>query len=73
MSGIVIIEAGQAGASLAEKLRKEGYDGSVTLVGAEQFPPYERPPLSKSYLLGEIPRARLFLRPEAIYAGNDIP
>lgn len=72
MSGIVIIGAGQAGASLAEKLRKEGYDGSITLVGAEQFPPYERPPLSKSYLLGEIPRERLFLRPEAIYAENDI-
>lgn len=72
MSGIVIIGAGQAGASLAEKLRKEGYDGSVTLVGAEQFPPYERPPLSKPYLLGEIPRERLFLRPEAIYAENDI-
>lgn len=72
MSGIVIVGAGQAGASLAEKLRKEGYDGKVTIIGSEPYPPYERPPLSKSYLLGERTRERLFLRPVAIYAENDI-
>lgn len=72
MSGIVIIGAGQAGASLAERLRKEGYEGKVTLVGAEPFPPYERPPLSKSYLLGKCARERLFLRPREIYEENEI-
>lgn len=72
MGGIVIIGAGQAGASLAEKLRAEDYEGSVTLIGDEPVPPYERPPLSKAYLLGEQAKERLFLRPEAIYAEKDI-
>ncbi|NNE89993.1 MAG: NAD(P)/FAD-dependent oxidoreductase, partial [Silicimonas sp.] len=72
MSGIVIIGAGQAGASLAEQLRAEGYDGQVTLIGEEPVPPYERPPLSKAYLLGESEKERLFLRPEAIYAEKGI-
>ena len=72
MSGTVIIGAGQAGASLAQKLRSEGYEGSVTIVGDEPVPPYERPPLSKGYLMGEQAKERLFLRPEAIYAEKDI-
>ena len=48
MSGIVIIGAGQAGSSLALKLRALGYDGDVTLIGDEPVPPYQRPPLSKN-------------------------
>lgn len=72
MGGIVIVGAGQAGATLAETLRSKGYDGPVTLIGAETDPPYERPPLSKAYLLGEMARERLYLRPEAIYAEKDI-
>ncbi|NND41986.1 MAG: FAD-dependent oxidoreductase [Silicimonas sp.] len=72
MSGIVIVGAGQAGATLAETLRSKGYEGPVTLIGAENDPPYERPPLSKAYLLGEMARERLYLRPEAIYAEKDI-
>ena len=72
MSGIVIIGAGQAGASLSEKLRALGYEGTVTLIGGEPEPPYERPPLSKAYLLGESARERLFLRPETIYQEKNI-
>ncbi len=72
MSGIIIIGAGQAGASLAQKLRTDGYDGDVTLIGDEPVPPYERPPLSKGYLLGDQAKERLFLRPEAIYAEKNI-
>ncbi|MDJ1009127.1 MAG: FAD/NAD(P)-binding oxidoreductase [Paracoccaceae bacterium] len=72
MSGIVIVGAGQAGSSLAFKLRDLGYDGPVTLVGEEPEPPYQRPPLSKAYLLGEMARERLYLRPEAAYADRDI-
>lgn len=72
MSGIVIIGAGQAGSSLAFKLRALGYDGTITLVGQEPHPPYQRPPLSKAYLLGELERERLFLRPETAYSENDI-
>ncbi|MCR9126374.1 MAG: FAD-dependent oxidoreductase [Rhodobacteraceae bacterium] len=72
MTGIVVIGAGQAGASLVAELRKQGYDGALTLIGAEPVPPYQRPPLSKSYLLGDMALERLFLRPERFYAENDI-
>ena len=72
MGGILILGAGQAGASLAQKLRAEGYGGEVTLVGDEPVPPYERPPLSKAYLLGEMERERLYLRPPSIYEDKDI-
>ena len=68
MSGVVVIGAGQAGASLVAKLRAEGYAGSITLIGAEPVLPYQRPPLSKKYLLGEMALERLYLRPESFYA-----
>ncbi|SLN29859.1 NAD(P)/FAD-dependent oxidoreductase [Pseudooctadecabacter jejudonensis] len=72
MGHIVVIGAGQAGASLVGKLRTQGYDGDITLLGAEDGPPYQRPALSKAYLLGEMERDRLYLRPRDWYAGNDI-
>jgi 3-phenylpropionate/trans-cinnamate dioxygenase ferredoxin reductase subunit len=72
MSHIAVVGAGQAGASLAMKLRAEGFDGDVTLIGAEAVPPYQRPPLSKAYLLGDMALERLFLRPESFYADNGI-
>ena len=72
MSHIVVIGAGQAGSSLVAKLRKDGFDGDITLIGAETALPYQRPPLSKAYLLGEMEKERLFLRPESFYADNDI-
>jgi len=62
MQQVVIVGAGQAGAAAAAKLRALGYDGSLTLIGAENAPPYQRPPLSKAYLLGEMEQARLWLR-----------
>ncbi|MGB3147864.1 MAG: FAD-dependent oxidoreductase [Paracoccaceae bacterium] len=62
MSGIIIVGAGQAGASLAAKLRALGYQGALTIIGEEPVPPYQRPPLSKAYLLGEMELERLFLR-----------
>jgi 3-phenylpropionate/trans-cinnamate dioxygenase ferredoxin reductase component len=68
MAGVVVVGAGQAGASLVAKLRSEGYDGSVTLIGEEPVPPYQRPPLSKKYLLGDMALERLYLRPESYYA-----
>ncbi|MEL6607926.1 MAG: FAD-dependent oxidoreductase [Pseudomonadota bacterium] len=72
MSHIVVIGAGQAGSSLVAKLRSEGFDGAVTLIGEEPAPPYQRPPLSKKYLLGEMELERLYLRPESFYADQNI-
>ncbi|WP_439154361.1 NAD(P)/FAD-dependent oxidoreductase [Yoonia sp.] len=72
MTHIVVIGAGQAGASLVAKLRSEGFDGDITLIGAEKVPPYQRPPLSKAYLLGEMAQERLYLRPADFYAANNI-
>lgn len=60
--GIVIVGAGQAGATLAARLRNGGYEGPVTLIGDESAMPYQRPPLSKGYLLGEMELDRLYLR-----------
>ncbi len=62
MSGIIIVGAGQAGAALAARLRVLGHDGPLTMIGAENQPPYQRPPLSKGYLLGEMAQERLYLR-----------
>lgn len=72
MAHFVVIGAGQAGASLVAKLRSDGFDGAITLIGAEPVPPYQRPPLSKAYLLGEMEESRLYLRPEDWYRANDI-
>tara|TARA_R110002051_G_scaffold7035_14_gene33119 strand:- start:3705 stop:4919 length:1215 start_codon:yes stop_codon:yes gene_type:complete len=72
MTHIVVIGAGQAGSSLVAKLRTQGFDGQITLVGAEAVPPYQRPPLSKAYLMGEMAEERLYLRPAAFYADHQI-
>ncbi len=72
MSHFIVIGAGQAGASLVAKLRKDGFEGAITLIGAEDSLPYQRPPLSKAYLLGEMEKERLFLRPASFYADNNI-
>ncbi|MDF0603480.1 FAD-dependent oxidoreductase [Psychromarinibacter sp. C21-152] len=72
MDDIVVIGAGQAGASLVAKLRKEGFSGKITLIGEEPALPYERPPLSKAYLMGKVGKERLYLRPESFYRENDI-
>ncbi len=69
---IVIAGAGQAGAALAARLRALGHDGPILLIGQEPVPPYQRPPLSKGYLTGEMARERLFLRPAAWFAENGI-
>ncbi len=71
-AGTVIIGAGQAGLSCAAELRRRKYDGPVTLIGAEPHLPYQRPPLSKGYLSGEMPVERLWLKPEAFYPASDI-
>jgi len=72
MTHVVVVGAGQAGLALVARLRADGFEGPVTLIGAEPHPPYQRPPLSKDYLLGEMERERLYLRPESFYAEHDI-
>jgi len=72
MTKIVVIGAGQAGSSLVAKLRNDGFEGHITLIGEEPVLPYQRPPLSKKYLLGEMALERLFLRPEKFYQDNGI-
>ena len=70
--GIVVVGGGQAGSTLVSKLRSDGYAGPLALMCAEPVPPYQRPPLSKAYLMGEMERERLFLRPQHWYADQDI-
>ena len=67
MAGIVVVGAGQAGSSLVARLRSLGCESAITLIGEEPVPPYQRPPLSKKYLLGEMDAERLLLRPAAFY------
>lgn len=72
MSHVVVVGAGQAGASCVAKLRNSGFDGEITLIGAESALPYQRPPLSKGYLLGDMALERMFLRPASFYEDNNI-
>jgi len=68
----VIVGASHAGVSLALQLRREGWEGPIQLVGAEKELPYHRPPLSKELLSGQKELDAIRLRPEKIYADNDI-
>jgi len=69
---VAIIGAGQAGLQVAVSLRELHYDGRIVLVGDEPHAPYQRPPLSKGYLLGETTEAQLALRPAAFFAQHQI-
>lgn len=69
---IVIVGAGLAGARAAESLRKDGYEGAITLLGDEPERPYLRPPLSKAYLRAESEREKVYIHPEGFYAENRI-
>lgn len=69
---VVIIGAGQAGLQVAVSLRELRYEGRVVLIGDEPHAPYQRPPLSKGYLLGELEQAQVTLRPETFFAKHNI-
>jgi 3-phenylpropionate/trans-cinnamate dioxygenase ferredoxin reductase component len=68
----VIVGASLAGAKAAETLRAEGFDGPVVLIGEEAERPYERPPLSKDYLMGKAERETIYVHPESWYAEHDV-
>src|SRR6266516_513056 len=71
-SSVVIVGAGAAGGAAAEMLRREGYDGPITLIGADEFLPYDRPNLSKDYLAGTAPEEWIPLRPADFYREQKI-
>ncbi|RJK99218.1 NAD(P)/FAD-dependent oxidoreductase [Paracoccus siganidrum] len=72
MPHIVVVGAGQAGAALAARLRALDFGGEITLIGEEDAPPYQRPPLTKAYLLGELAQERLWLRSADYWRDNRI-
>jgi len=69
---IVVVGAGLAGAKAVEELRTQGYDGDITLIGAEPHPPYERPPLSKGLLLGTADPDSVFVHSTQWYADQQV-
>lgn len=69
---LIVIGGGQAAVSLIGKLRDLGDSRPIILISEEAVPPYQRPPLSKKYLLGEIDLARLLIRPERWYGEHDV-
>ena len=71
-AGVVVVGAGHSAGQLVARLRAEGHQGAITMLGAETHPPYQRPPLSKNYLSGEVGVERVLLRPASFYAENDI-
>lgn len=68
----VIVGAGLAGAKAAESLRAEGFDGQITLIGTESELPYERPPLSKGYLLGRTEKSKVYVHDAGWYDDNSV-
>ncbi|MET7682587.1 FAD-dependent oxidoreductase [Streptomyces sp. NPDC005423] len=72
MKRVVIVGASAAGLAAAETLRREGYAGTITLVGDEPHPPYDRPPLSKQVLAADWEPERVTLRAPADLAARDL-
>ncbi len=72
MTTTLIVGAGQAGSDLASALRQNGYAGRIMLIGDESAVPYRRPPLSKTFLSGEIDEAALYIKTREAYAKHDI-
>jgi NADPH-dependent 2,4-dienoyl-CoA reductase/sulfur reductase-like enzyme len=72
MTGVVVVGASAAGLSVAETLRRQGFDGRITMIGDEPELPYDRPPLSKEILSGRWPDERVWLRDEATIAGLEL-
>lgn len=69
---VVIVGGGQAGGEVAGELRKQGFEGAITLLSEEAAPPYKRPPLSKAYLAGTVAESTLYVMQPAILEKNRI-
>ena len=72
MTSVLIVGGGHAAGAAAAALRQAGFEGAITLVGAEPVVPYQRPPLSKAWLKGEATESDLLLRPVSFYAEKSI-
>ena len=72
MSDIVIVGAGHAAGQLVATLRQKRFGGRITLLGEEKWYPYQRPPLSKRFLAGELPAERLLFKPTSFYDDIDV-
>jgi 3-phenylpropionate/trans-cinnamate dioxygenase ferredoxin reductase subunit len=68
----IIVGGGQAGAQCAISLRQHGWPGAIVTIAAEEILPYQRPPLSKAYLAGEMAAERLLLREQGFYDAQRI-
>ena len=71
-AGVIIVGGGHGGAQAAIALRQNGYSGPVTIIGREEEPPYERPPLSKEYMAGEKEFERIYIRPRAFWEEKQV-
>ena len=71
-ASVVVVGAGHCAGQLVARLRAEGHEGTITVIGAEPHPPYQRPPLSKNYLNGEVGVERVLLRPLSFYQDHDV-
>jgi len=69
---LVIVGAGQAATQLVTSARQLGFEGRIPMIADEPHPPYQRPPLSKKYLTGDLDRSRLFLKPDSFYAERGV-
>ena len=71
-AGVVIAGGGLAAQRASETLRRDGYDGSIRVIAGEAHPPYDRPPLSKEFLAGELDESALAFRPQPWYAEHEV-
>ena len=69
---VIIVGAGHAAGQAATSLRQKKYAGEILMIGDEPYEPYQRPPLSKAYLAGDIDIDKLYFKPEGFYAKNDV-
>jgi 3-phenylpropionate/trans-cinnamate dioxygenase ferredoxin reductase component len=68
----IVVGAGHCAGQVAASLRQQGFDGDLVIVGEEPYIPYQRPPLSKKFLTGELPIERVYLRPMKFYQDNNV-
>ena len=72
MEDIVIVGAGQSAGQCVVSLRSGGFKGSITIIGEESHPPYQRPPLSKGYLSDKVGIDRVYTKPENFYQEKEV-